>query len=588
MKTKIADGGGGSVITKGGVAPLAALCLALFAVTPLCAHLRATARPPPGPLPPLNTKPEFTVQRFLAPIVLLFLALLIPARTRLQRRIVAGLFAPAILRVHWGSLSCGSRSSAHGFALGVYILFHTYQTLDLLLFSCPRTTFFRVPVDVQRQHALTRQPNIPASCLDPYPAACLSRRIHWVFELITTMRYVGWHTPHSKPTTSPHLLRSCAPPTLSRSRFVRTLLLRILVLGLIVDFLVWNIRMNDTGFHLPYLLLQASTPHAPQSAPPSQISFDPSFPAIAIYPTPPLLHLSRSPPWLTISLEPNPSYRLLPHQIPLPKYTLLPAPTPTSAYIYKAYIFPLCLAFTRTLLQTLALYAAMSGVFSLACLALMLLSYLIYPPNATTSHRLLAQSRWFSPAAYPHLFSFSEIELQRPPGVGEFWAKTWHALFRRGFLRPWVASRAPRWAALVGVFALSGLLHYWGIRTKVDGDVRGGGWGCLLFFLIQPLGIAIEMAARGLWSKFTGPTRRGMAMRVAEAAVAWAWVLGWFAWTSPWFFDELAWIGVWRVEAAPVSLWQEGWWRWGAARDEGGEWGWWEWSDGGRGWGIVI
>ena len=96
------------------------LSISLATTTPLYTRLRSTALPPPGPLPPLNTKPEFTLQRFLAPIFLLVLALLIPARTQLQKWIVSGVFVPIILHVHWGSLGCGSRSSSHGFALGTY------------------------------------------------------------------------------------------------------------------------------------------------------------------------------------------------------------------------------------------------------------------------------------------------------------------------------------------------------------------------------------------------------------------------------------------------------------------------------------
>ncbi|KAF8458162.1 hypothetical protein BGX38DRAFT_650367 [Terfezia claveryi] len=178
--------------------------------------------------------------------------------------------------------------------IGIYSVIHTYQTLDLLLLSCPRTTFSRVPILIQRHHALTRQPNIPSKYLDPYPTS-LRRRIPWVFELITTMRFLGWHTPHSQPTTSAHLLRSCPPPTLTRSRFIKTSLLRVLAIGLIIDFLVWNIRVNDVGFHLPYLLLPAQQAATSTPTPP-QIEFTLSFPAIAIYPSPPRLHLSSSPP----------------------------------------------------------------------------------------------------------------------------------------------------------------------------------------------------------------------------------------------------------------------------------------------------
>ena len=94
------------------------LLLALFTTSPLYTRLLSTAIPPPGTLPPLNTRSDFTLQKLFAPIFLLFVALLIPARTRLQRWLVSGAFIPAILYIHWENLACGSRSPAFAYALG--------------------------------------------------------------------------------------------------------------------------------------------------------------------------------------------------------------------------------------------------------------------------------------------------------------------------------------------------------------------------------------------------------------------------------------------------------------------------------------
>jgi len=147
--------------------------------------------------------------------------------------------------------------------------------------------------------------------------------------------------------------------------------------------------------------------------------------------------------------------------------------------------------------------------------------------------------------------------------------------------------------AVVGAFILSGILHLAGLRATVD-DTHAGGWGSLYFFALQPLGILIEMATQSIWTRFPRPAQAEKILRIVEVAAGWIWILGWFTLTSRWFFDEFAWGGVWRVEATPVSLWQEGWWRWGAARGADGiggateDWRWWEWSDGGKGWGVVI
>ena len=98
------------------------LLFAVFTTSPLYTRLLSTAIPPPGPLPPPNTKSDFTLQKLFAPILLLFVALLIPARTQLQRWLVSAVFIPAILYIHWENLACGSRSSVLGFNIGAHHL----------------------------------------------------------------------------------------------------------------------------------------------------------------------------------------------------------------------------------------------------------------------------------------------------------------------------------------------------------------------------------------------------------------------------------------------------------------------------------
>lgn len=84
----------------------------------ILSYLASTAHPPPSPLPPQNIKDEFTLVQFVVPQVLLFLVLLIPAKARWERYTLTGLVVPAILWMHYISLSAGSRSSAFGLAIG--------------------------------------------------------------------------------------------------------------------------------------------------------------------------------------------------------------------------------------------------------------------------------------------------------------------------------------------------------------------------------------------------------------------------------------------------------------------------------------
>ena len=429
-------------------------------------------------------------------------------------------------------------------------------------------------------HILTGEP-IPPCSLEAYPATALSRRIHWVFELVTTMRYVGWHTPDSRPTTPAHLLLAI-DPTLRRSRFVMMLLVHLVTIGVLLDVLVWNIRQNHTAFYFPQLLAGGEG---------GEVVFTHNVPAVAIYPYPPHMAFSPRFPWL-ISLPQNTLYTPPPYPIPPPKY--FPPPTTTT------YLTPPL----HALAQALSIYAAITGVWALMTLATMLLGYLVYPPY-TSSTTSIQASRWFNPAAYPHPFTFSSHDLAVDVGVGAFWGKCWHAMFRRGFVRPWVVlrgwvgaggGRATSLLLLMGTFALSGILHLYGVHTATG----AGGWGCIVFFVVQPLAILAENAVAHIWAaaalRVGGGAvggRVGKSKRIFELAVAYVWTITWLAYTSQWFFEDLAWGAAWRVEAAPVSLWRgalgEGWFRWGVHRDAAGaEWGWWEWSLGGRGWGVVI
>lgn len=449
----------------------------------------------------------------------------------------------------------------------------------MLLFSNPREDFFRVPLYIQRAHALSGSLTpIPPESLEGYPSN-LMERIPWVFELITTLRFLGWHTPNSSPTTFKSLLRHAKP--MSRIQFLKITLLRVVAMGLFVDFLVWNIRVNDTGFFIPQLLLNRNTTTH------TQVPFTPDFPALPAHPSPPVL--TKSFPYITL---PH-AYPIPAHQIPYPLYFPLPRPTPTSPPLYASYLHPFALTLTRFLLQTSAIYAGISGMFALWSLFMILASYLPYPPYTPNLDAHLAASRWFNPAAYPHPFAFDH-SISAPPSITSYWTITWHSLFRRAFLRPWVALGVPRLLSGIGVFLLSGILHFWGIRTQLDPGHGGGGWGCLVFFLAQIPGIILEqLVRRVLWQDVLKPLipSRGV-QRGVEFAVGWGWVMAWFLWVSPWFWADFTWGALWRVEAAPVSLWQGGWARWAVHTgvEAGEKWWWWEWGGdvGGRWWEVVL
>lgn len=68
------------------------------------------------------------------------------------------------------------------------------------------------------------------------------------------------------------------------------------------------------------------------------------------------------------------------------------------------------------------------------------------------------------------------------------------------------------------------------------------GWGATTFFLLQPVGMALEVGA-GVLARKVGVRGPAMAERVRRAMVwdviGYAWTAAWLLGTSPWFFDEL-------------------------------------------------
>lgn len=134
---------------------------------------------------------------------------------------------------------------------------------------------------------------------------------------------------------------------------------------------------------------------------------------------------------------------------------------------------------------------------------------------------------------------------------------------------------------LVMPFVMSGGLHFAGCYCQ-----NGGGWGAVQFFLLQPLGIALEQTLLYVYRRFAPSSTRSKRL---ETAVPYLWALIWFTAVSPSFFDEYRYGGVWAVEPIPFSVFQgasgRGWWYWGTSLDGRG---WWRWHDSLGGWGIQL
>lgn len=94
-------------------------------------------------------------------------------------------------------------------------------------------------------------------------------------------------------------------------------------------------------------------------------------------------------------------------------------------------------------------------------------------------------------------------------------------------------------------FALSAALHAFGMFAMAR-----TGSGAAIFFLLQPLGIGIEIAALGIAKKIGVGKEGGWGWR----GVGMVWTAVWLLATCASFFDELVQAGKWTVEAAPPSI----------------------------------
>lgn len=141
-----------------------------------------------------------------------------------------------------------------------------------------------------------------------------------------------------------------------------------------------------------------------------------------------------------------------------------------------------------------------------------------------------------NPTSWPPLFDDPWLSVS----LHEFWSKRWHQLLRQTFLvmggyplafifslpfggprsRTSMASTARMAGFILGTFTASGLFHYWAMYAMG----RGTDLHCLLFFVMQAVGVGLER----LWKNVTGRRVGGWAGRI------WVWgcVVGGIQWCS--------------------------------------------------------
>ncbi|KAL8293380.1 hypothetical protein RQP46_000081 [Phenoliferia psychrophenolica] len=159
-------------------------------------------------------------------------------------------------------------------------------------------------------------------------------------------------------------------------------------------------------------------------------------------------------------------------------------------------------------------------------------------------------SRLWTPEECPDLFG----PVSESTTLSGFWGRTWHQSFRRVFTTPGLllsnllslppTSTPTRILTTLVAFSLSAIQHAFGMVAMAR-----TGRGAALFFLSQPIGLAMEeLATRG--ARMVGIGKNPQSWR----AFGFMWTVTWLLATSPPFFDELVQAGMWTVDPAPFSI----------------------------------
>lgn len=207
---------------------------------------------------------------------------------------------------------------------------------------------------------------------------------------------------------------------------------------------------------------------------------------------------------------------------------------------------------------------------------------------------------WLYPDAFgPYTNVFSR-------GLAGWWGAWWHQLFRFAFqsagefavdkLGVSRKSVAGKVVQAVVVFFVSGCVHASGsLMLSARREEARPVSGAMAFFVVQCVGVCVEMGGRMLWKRVmndggsgASDKNRGHAMeKKKEREVRPTWLMGVlrFTWVHVWFYftagllvDDFARSGVWTFEPIGVSVLRglgmgvqgDGWWCWG-----GGPMAWW-------------
>ncbi|KAH0610087.1 uncharacterized protein H6S33_012633 [Morchella sextelata] len=474
-----------------------------------------------------TSKRPLVLHEFATPNVLLWAALMIP-----NRLLATTLILPLLALSYYNLLQTTSPSPSASFIVGSYVMYHVFASINLLLLRDPRTEFRRLPITAGETKKNEEEEG------EAYPRD-LKRRIWWTFDLIVTMRGIGWswQIRPIPPLSSTEVE--------SRSVYLRRRFNRILIIYAWLDMAMFLVQHVDRGYFLP----------------PGNAYEDPSV---------------KEPVYPSLFLR---STRPQQHPVPL---GLPEIPPGALGLLYRVSLYT-----TRHMLTGTLLYVSLNGGYTLVSLAAVLLGALLGTEDGWRRRYL----HWHS---WPDMFgSWSAGDWGR--GTTGWWSRAWHGLFKNVFTAPARCvvrrcglGRGSPAAAVMQLgwpFALSAAMHYGGAYTQA-----GGGWGSARFFLWQPVGVGIEMAVVR-WCPRCVYEGEGVVQGWVRRWGPYVWANMWFVVTSGSFFEEVKYGGMWAMQPVPVSVWKwvagVGAWCWGRETPVGWR-GWWEWDESMGGWGVRI
>lgn len=211
----------------------------------------------------------------------------------------------------------------------------------------------------------------------------------------------------------------------------------------------------------------------------------------------------------------------------------------------------------RELLCLTGIYAAIDAIFNLHDLFQYYVFSYFYPMRGEL---------W----QYTNIFGPISQILDR--GIAGWWGAFWHQTFRLQFIAPakflvdkgylQKGTLATQVITMYVSFIQSGLLHAAGSISSMPNTKP---WRAPVFFILQPVGIIIQLLLLHVMDKNFPNTPRGVRQIFNAVSTA-----AWLYYTAFFFTDDISSAGIWLLEPVPISplRWlgfghpDDHWWRW--------------------------